>query len=145
MCPQRVKGQELSINVVSGGVLEDTFTAISDFESEDKLEIIEKGYLGEKTNRHDEIYNGAKGSFSMHLTTQDFYRFKKKVRDRAKRITPDVQFNITKTLFFPNGDAPTTTFADVKFGPIPEKVSARNDYVQVKLDFAADDSDDALS
>lgn len=142
---QRVKGQELSVLVVRAGVLEDTFTAIQSITTENKLEIIEKGYLGEKTNRHDEIYNGAKGSISMHLWSQAWFRFEKAIIDRAKRITPDVQFNIVETLFFPNGETVTKTYADVHFGGIPKNTNARNDYVEVKLDFASDEEDVALS
>lgn len=143
--PQRPLGQDVNVNIVRAGVLEDTFTAIIKFHGEDAFEIIEKGYLGEKTNRHDMIFNSSKGSIEMHLQTQDWYRFKAAAKAKAKREQPDLQFNITKTIFFPNGDTPTVTFPDVSFGPMPEDVNARNDYVTVKLDFACGESDDALS
>jgi len=142
---QRIKGQEVAVNIVRAGTLEDTFTAIMNFDSEDKFEIIEKGYLGEKGNRHDDIWNGVKGSLEMHLQSQAWFTFKQAVRERAQRVTPDLQVNITKTLFFPNGDTPTVTFNDIKFGAMPENVPARNDYVKVKLDFACDADDVQLS
>jgi hypothetical protein len=143
--PQRIKGQEITIAVTRGGTLEDTFTSVQDFESSDKLEIIEKGYLGEKGNRHDFIFNGNKGSFTLHLQTQDYYRFIGAIKAKAKREQPDLEFNISRTSFFPNGDSPVETFPNVSFGEIPQKVSARNDYVSAKFDFACDDNDVALT
>jgi hypothetical protein len=142
---QRAKGQEVSINIVRGGVLENTFTAILNFNSEDVFEIIKKGYLGEKGDRHDFIFSESKGDFEMHLQTQDWFRFRIAVKQKATREQPDLQFNISKTLFFPNGESPTVNFNDVSFGPMPENVPARNDYVKVKVDFACDGDDIALS
>lgn len=142
---QRVKGQEVGINIVRGGVLEDTITAILNFDSEDKFEIIEKGYLGELSNRHDDIYNGTSGSLEFNPSTQDYLLFRLAVLDRAQRRTPDMVFNITKTLFFPNGQTPIVTFPDCKFGPMPETVASRPDYVKVKIAFACDATDVQLS
>ena len=142
---QRIKGQEVSVNIIRDTSLEDTFTAIQNFDIEDKFEIIEKGYLGEKGNRHDDIWNGIKGSFEMHLQSQDWFRFRQAMRERAQRITPDRAFTITSTLFFPNGNTPTVTFNDVKFGANPMSVPARNDYVKVKLEFACDADDVQLT
>jgi hypothetical protein len=135
---QRCKGQEVICNIVSDGVLEDSITAILNFNDETEMEIIAKGYLGEKTNRQDDILNGYKGDVEFHLQTQDWYTLKGKIEARAKREQPDLQFSISKTLFFPNGQTPTITFVDVKFGAIPEKVTARNDYCSVKLTWATD-------
>jgi hypothetical protein len=141
----RPRGEEVFVNIVRSGVLENTFTAISSFHGETTLEIIEKGYLGEKSNRHDSIYNGSKGSIEMDLQTQDWYTFLDAVKARAKMETPDIQISISKTILFPNGDTPTITYVDVQFGPIPEDTGARNNYVKVKLDWACDEVNTTLS
>jgi hypothetical protein len=135
---QRVKGQEVIVQIVADGILEDEITAISDFSDSTDLEIIAKGYLGEKTNRQDEILNGYSGSVSFDQQTQAFYNLKAKIEARAKREQPDLQFNISKTLFFPNGQTPSVTFNDVKFGKIDEKVGGRNQYASVTIPWATD-------
>jgi hypothetical protein len=137
--PPRIKGQEVTIIFTRGGSLEDTLTNTKDFEFEPKLEIKEQGFLGEKTNRHDDIFNGAKFTGTIQLTTQDWFKYQKAIIDRATRRTPDVVFNITAVMEFPNGDTPTVMLPDVKFGPQPGGIRSRGDYVEVKIEGACDD------
>jgi hypothetical protein len=132
--PQRIKGQEVVNNIVSDGVLEDTLNSISEFNDEDMLEIKQLGYLGEVSNRGDSIYNGTKFDLSLHLQSQEWFRFKQKVIAKAQRTLPDLVFNVTVTYFFPNGDTPTVTYADVSWGPIPKNVASRGDYVKAKME-----------
>lgn len=142
---QRIKGQEIVINIVNAGVLEDTLTSVQSFNDEDLLELIMKGYLGETSNRGDEIYNGTKFDLELHLQSQDWFKFKQSVRARARRQQPDLVFNVTVTWFFPNGDTPTVTYADVNWGPIPTNVSSRGDYVKAKMEGFVSSPDEALS
>jgi hypothetical protein len=135
----RIKGQEVSILFVRATVLEDTITDTSDWEFEPKLELKEQGYLGEKTNRHDEIFNGAKFSGTIHTHTQDWLTYQNAIIQRAKRITPDVVFNISAVLQYPNGDTPSVLLPDVHFGAQPISIRSRGDYVSVKLEGACDD------
>lgn len=141
MPQQRIKGQEVSLLIVRDSTLEDTITDIQDAEITIASEIIEKGYLGEKTNRHDDIYNGVKGKLSLHLHDQAYLNYVLAVLARQKRDTPDAIINISMTLAFPNGQTPSILVTDAKFGDIPLTAGARNDYVISNLDFAADDFD----
>lgn len=136
---QRIKGQEVSILIVRDGVLEAELTDIQNFNFEPETEIKTQGYLGEKTNRKDEIYNGVKGDMELNLHSQDWFVFMNAVLDRAKRNAPDVQFNISAVLAFPNGQTPTVLFPDVKFGPFPHNTPSRGDYFKVKVSFEGDD------
>lgn len=142
---QRIKGQEVVINIINDGVLEDTLTSIQSFNDEDMLEIKQQGYLGETSNRGDDIYNGTKFDFELHLQSQAWFNFKNAILDRAKRRKPDLVFNVTVTYFFPNGDTPTITYPDVKWGPIPKTVASRGDYVKVKMEGFVGATDDELS
>lgn len=139
MPEQRIKGQEVSILITRDGALEDTLTDIQNFNMDTELELIVKGYLGEKTNRKDDIFNGIKFDLELHLHKQDWFNFQAAIVSRAKRDTPDVKFNITGVMSFPNGDTPTVLLPDCKFGAIPMNVSARGDYVKVKLSGGCDD------
>lgn len=145
MSDQRLRGQEVVINIVADGELEDTLTSIVEFNDEDQFEIKTQGYLGETTNRGDDIYNGTKFDFVLHLRTKRFWEFKQLIKDRATRKRPDLVFNVTVTSFFGNGDAPTITYPDVKWGPIPKNIPSRGDYVKVKMEGFVEGTDDDLS
>jgi hypothetical protein len=139
MPAQRIRGQEVSVLIVRDGALEAELTDIQNFNLEIQTEIKSQGYLGEKSARKDDIFNGVKGDMELHLHSQDWFQFLNAVLDRAKRNTPDLVFNVSAVLFFPNGETPTITIPDVKFGPFPHNVPERGDYVKVKLDFEAED------
>ncbi len=130
----RAKGQEVTILVVRDSVLEAELTNILNFNSELQLEVSSVGYLGEFTNRKDEVFRGGKFDFEMHVHSQDFLTFAQAVLDRATRKTPDTVFNITAVLAFPNGQTPTVLFPDVKFGAIPMNVPERGDFVKIKIE-----------
>jgi len=131
----RIRGQETTVLIVRDGQLEDTLTNVRNFNFEYQLEIQSMGYLGEKSERKDEILKGVKGDLELHLHSQQWFAFVQAILRRASRETPDVVFNITSVLSFPNGETPSITLADVKFGAIPHNTSDRTDYLTVKLEF----------
>jgi hypothetical protein len=135
---QRIKGQEVTILIVQDSQLQATLTDIQSFNAEVQLEIKSQGYLGEKTNRKDYIFNGVKFDMELHVHTQDWLNFVQAVINKAQRITPDTVFNITGVFSFPNGDTPTMVIANAAFGPLPVNVNSRGDYVKVKLEGEAD-------
>jgi hypothetical protein len=135
----RIKGQEIEVLLILNGVLQDTITDVRSFEFAPQLEIKEEGYLGEKTNRKDEIFNGVRGRMELHFENKDIFDLMKAVIDRAKRRTPGTQINIKATLNFPNGDRPRVIISDVSFGEIPVAFGARGDYGTVGLDFQSED------
>lgn len=139
MSDQRIKGQEVSIIITSAGELEAEITDVKSCEFAPQFEIKEQGYLGEKNNRHDDIYNGVKGSLEVHMHSGDILAFIQKIKDRATRRTPDLVFNISGVFAFPNGEVKTLTIPDAKFGPTPLSQSDRGDYVAAKFEYAADD------
>lgn len=139
MPAQRIKGQEVQILIVSAGQLQDTLTDIQNFGLEAELELLSKGYLGEPTERKDEIYKGCKFDFQLHIHAQAWFTFQQQIKDRAMRVTPDVVFNITGVFSFPNGETPTLLIPDVHFGGNPLKIGSRGDYVDLKIEGGASD------
>src|SRR5579862_8592571 len=117
MPAQRIKGQEVQVLFVRASALEDTLTDTQDFEFEPKIELKEAGYLGETTNRHDEIFNGCKFTGTLHLHSQLWFSYNQAIIARARRQVPDTVFNISAVWNFPNGDTPTVLLPDVHFGP----------------------------
>jgi hypothetical protein len=141
---QRLKGQEVQVQVVVGGQLSDAFTAIASFSDTMKMESMEAGYLGEVTNRTDDIFNGWDGTLSMHVSKQKWMEFQALIKARAQRAQPDLVFNLVRTDFYPNGETPTRTYKDVAFGAEPTNVASRGDYVSVDVPFMCSDTDDNL-
>lgn len=135
MADNRIKGQDVTILVSQDSVLLDSFQEISNFTFEDLLELISKGYLSQKTEKKDMIYKGVKGSMELDISTQDVFRFRNSVVNKAQRITPDTQFNFSGVLGFPDGSTPTFAMNDVSFGGIPIEIGSRGDYVKMKLEF----------
>lgn len=139
MSDQRIKGQEVEVLLVVDGKIQSQMTDVRSFEVAPKTEIKEEGYLGEKTNRYDEIYNGVRGRMELHFENQSVFDFWFAIIDRAKRRTPGVKVNIKSTLRFPNGQKPRVILQDVFFGEMPMNFAGRGDYGTLGLDFACSD------
>jgi len=136
MSSQRIKGQEVELQFVVDGKVQDTITAFRSFEIAAKLEQKEEAYLGEKTNRYDEMFNGVRGRAEFHTENKDVFTLIQSIIDRATRRTPGTQINVKATLNYPNGDRPRILLQDVFFGEIPLGFGSRADYGAVSLDFS---------
>jgi len=111
---QRLKGQEVSILIVRDGNLEDTLVDIQNFNLELEFEIKTQGYLGEKTNRRDMIFNGAKFDMELNLHTEDYLSFLLAMKNKAALANCEFQeivttdphtYNTLKNEYASNGSA----------------------------------------
>lgn len=139
MADPRIKGQEVEVLLIVDGTVQETITDVRSFEVALKLEIKEEGYLGEKTNRYDEIFNGVRGRLELHIENDDIFDLMRSIVDRAKRRSPGTQINVKATLNFPNGDRPRVLVSNAFFGEIPLNFASRGDYGTVSLEFQAED------
>lgn len=139
MASPRLKGQEVEAMLIVDGQVKDTITDIRSFEVAAKLEQKEEGYLGEKTNRYDEIFNGVRGRMELHYENGDVFAFMQQVIDRAKRRTPGTQVNIKASLNYPSGERKRVLLRDVYFGEMPFNFSSRSDFGTLSLDFQCED------
>lgn len=137
---QRIKGQEVSVVFVGPNGTEDAFAAVQSFEATTQMEILTEGYLGETSNRRDDIFNGLTGQVEMHIQSNDYAAFWKRVKDRAQRRSPaDGQFNVTGVYRLPNGTRMRFQLIDVFFGEMPMNTGARGEYVSVTVPFECQD------
>lgn len=135
---QRIKGQEVRVVMVSPSGTETSLSDVQSFEVEPLMEVLSEGYLGETTERKDDIFKGVRGSMEIHLEDRDFFNFQQAVIDRSQRRSPaEARFNVIATLAFPNGDRVRVLMEDIFFGAPPLSVGSREDYVSVSLDFEA--------
>lgn len=139
MGTQRLKGQDVTVLVVANSIVMSTLNCIKDFEGEASYEIVTAGYLGEKTNRKDMIFNGGKFNYSLDTYTQDWITFVQVIDALAKRTAPNNVINITGVFEYPNGDTPSMLWSNCSFGAIPFKAGARNQFVNHKFTGESDD------
>jgi len=135
----RLKGQDVSLLLVVNGTVQDTITDIKSFEMTADLEIKDEGYLGEKTNRKDDVFNGISGRMELHYENADVFNLAQSIIERAKRREPGTQINIKASLVFPGGDTKRVIIPDAYFGNIPMNFGSRTDYGTVGLEFKASD------
>lgn len=137
MSDQRIKGQEVSLMLIVGGEVQSTITDFRHFEVEFQTEIQKEGYLGETTDRRDEIFHGVRGKMELHYENQDVLKLTQAIIDRAQRRQPGLQINLRATLNFPNGQNPKVSIPNIYFGPQPYNFASRSDYGTLALDFEA--------
>jgi hypothetical protein len=128
----RILGQEVSVLILQDGVLVEELKPIRSFAGVDRFRMLDVGYLGEKSNRKDQVFDGMTFEFEMHVSKSQFWTFKQAVRDKAQRVR-DITFNITGVFSLPDGTIITETYEDVAWGEIPTNVSERGDYVSVRM------------
>lgn len=139
MAEQRIKGQEVTISVVRGGVLETSFTDIKNFNFVIKAEVKKQGYLGEKGSRVDDVFDSVDFDFEMHVHNTEWVAFVTALQRRQKRELPDLEINIAGTFFYPNFETQAWVLPDCKFGDIPVGISDRKEYVNVKMSGSSGD------
>ncbi|MFW6087402.1 MAG: hypothetical protein ACODAG_09365 [Myxococcota bacterium] len=136
----RIKGQETQVIFSGPAGQEEAFTAVQSWEGEIQLEILSEGYIGEKTNRRDEIFNGMRGRCEVHLEDASYFAFAQRVKDRAQRRAPAAgQFNVVTTYTFPDGDRARVLHEDVHFGALPTSAGGRGEYVTATIEWECAD------
>jgi hypothetical protein len=132
---QRIKGQETQLIIVINGSPLVTATDFRAMEITARTEKLEEGYLGETSNRFDEILKGIDFRAEMHFENQDILTvLVQAVIDRATRRNPSTTINIRTTLNFPNGDRPRISLKDCYFGPFPMNIPNREQYLALTVE-----------
>lgn len=137
MADQRIKGQETEIILVANNQPQLLLNTIKDFEFSFDLEILSEGYLGETTERKDSVFKGITGKLTLHMNNQQPLLLAAQLVDKARRRLPGFQVNIKTTLNFPNGQRPKIVIPDVEIGQLPFGFPAREQYVNLSLNYAA--------
>ena len=131
----RIKGQEVSLQLTQDGTVLNAFSDIQSCEVEGQFEILSEGYLGEGSNRKDEVFMGVSGSLECHFGTKDALLFMRDLMDRATRRTAGTAVNLRTSLRFPDGDRLKIILPDLAFGAFPISFGGRSEYVRVTLNF----------
>jgi|SRR5215831_7456233 len=137
----RVRGQEVQIKITQAGKLQRTLSAIESATFTVMIDILRKGYLGETTDRRDDIYKGCKFEFSFDPESNESLILVATLRDRAQRRTAQAaaQVNAVFIANFPNGQRPRITIPDLKFQDPTLSFANRDSYVGFRFQTEAED------
>lgn len=130
---QRIKGQEVHIEVLVDGVPQATFSDVRSFTVTPKLEKKEEEYIGETAKRYDEIFNGTDFDMELNFHDRGVLDFVNIVVDRAVRRVPGTVINIKARLDFAGGGSPKVIMQDCFFSEMPVGFSSRSDYGTFKI------------
>lgn len=136
----RIRGENVKVQIIKGGkdiLLSER--AVVSLEYSTEQEILSVGFLGETTDRKDEVYKGVRGSLALQFSDDSVNRFVRDLNDRARRAVPAFKVNITAREVYPDGVTSTILFPDVKFGATPKRYGSRDAYGTVELPFSCED------
>lgn len=138
MALQRIKGQEVEVRLIVNGQVVANLTEIKSFEMSLQTEILKEGYLGETTDRRDEVFRGVTGKMDMHMTSGEMFDLLQRIANRAQRREPGTQINVKATFNFPNARKRIALIQNLFFGEMPVSTGGRTEYVSTSLSFEAD-------
>ena len=139
MSEQRIKGQETIIEVTKDNEVVDAITDVRSMEVAGVMEILSEGYLGETSDRRDEIFKGVRGRIEMHLEKSATLDFMMDIINRATRRDPSVKVNFKTTLQFPSGERRRILIRNIFFGEMPLGFGGRAEYGTFGIDFESGD------
>lgn len=137
----RLKGQEVYIYLLVNGQQVSSISAFGSMSDSTEFEIKEDGFLGDKTDRFDNVKKGYTIDFEIQLTTADWIDFETAIDQKATRIAPANVFNIVRVDNYSDGSNILYTYKDVSFGPIAKSTPSRTDFVKVKFQGKCSDRD----
>lgn len=135
----RLIGQDTSVVIIKDKVPLVTIDSIKSCEVTFMTEILKEQFLGETTDRHDEVFRGMAGKIEAQLSGKDLFTLAVQIAQRARNRQKTVRINIKSTFQFSDGDRAIFIIPDCKFGNIPINNKGRTDYVDIALDYNADD------
>lgn len=135
----RVKGQETIFRFIKDNKLVAEVSDIQEFDFEFDRTLLEEGYVGEKQNRYDDIYNGVKGNTSFHISDHNLIAFFSELNDRSRRKVASFRVDAITVVEFDDGESTKILLTDLFFGSIPFRNSGRGAYIASSLTFACSD------
>lgn len=128
----RIKGQECSLIISGpGGIAQ--ITDIKSFTIDFKLEKKQEGYVGQTSDQMDDIYMVTDVELELHSGVPGIFDFVSALILRAQKRTPFFTVSGNGVFNFPNGQRRKVTLPDLFFSNVPTAVSARDQYVNWKL------------
>lgn len=140
MSATRFIGQDTELLISVDGKPLSNITAIASHEFTIKINMIEKGYVGEQSDRLDEVFKGIGGTFEAHDSDGSVLEFAMTIMQRAKRrIAPIPKVTVKTVITFPeNGRRALVTMPDCKFSDIPVSIGGREEHGSFRFAYGAE-------
>ena len=140
MSETRIKGQEVVVRITRGASVLQTFTAFRSIDVRFQLQVISVGYLGETTERKDDVFKGVSGTLELDTADQEALVFADYLVRRAQRKidAASSRVNVTATFNFPHGQSPRLLLRNLAFGEIGFNAAGRESYVANSYPFEAE-------
>lgn len=135
----RLIGQDTVVTLIADNVPLVTIDTIKSCDITIQTEILKEGFLGQTTDLRDEVFKGIAGKIEAQMSGKELLDLASAVMNRAKNRSSGVRVTVKSTFQFPGGDRALFVIPDVKFGNIPISNKGRTEYVDISLDFEADD------
>jgi hypothetical protein len=135
MSELRLRGDDIQVRLTQGGAIIQTLAAIESLTWTVDSEIIQKGYLGEGSDRVDEIYKTTSVDVGVDQEGSEGIFLMQSIATRSTRRTAQAstQVNISFVANYPNGSRPRVTIIDVKFQGPSMGVANRDAYGMLRL------------
>lgn len=140
MAEKRIKGQEVTLNIIEDGQLQGRIAAQKDAEVRFELEVLESDFLGDKTTRFDSVFKGMSIRTAGELANRTAIDlFQRIVLKAQRRVGGALTVEIVMVLVFPNGDLVLISIPDIDFTAIPVTVGGRTEFLEFTLEGKASD------
>ena len=124
------------MQLVRAGALLAEINDIKSFEVQFEIDIMTEGYVGEFTDRRDDMFKGISGNIEVHSENGAPFDLIQAIVDRAQRRPgANVQFNAQAVLRYPTGLRKKILLNDIYFSSIPLTIGSRSDYITYKVSF----------
>jgi hypothetical protein len=127
----------VSVQVVQNGKIVAELTDVKSFDVEFQMDVMKEGYLGEFTDRRDDMFKGISGKIEFHIENNAPFDFINAIVQRSQSRVKGTQFNVQSTINLPNGQVKRLLVNDIFFSNVPVNVSGRSDYVTYSLPYEA--------
>lgn len=138
---QRIKGQEVTFTVVSDADgVETSLGDVKSCELSPQFDIITQGYLGQTTDKRDDIFKGITGNMEVNISSRNYFALLQRIKDRAqRRVAGSSRFQVMGSFKFDDGTRAMITIDSIFFGEQQISVSGRDEFVSCRIAFEADD------
>ena len=138
MALQRIKGQEVEFRFIVAGKLVTTLTEVTSLELAMQFEILREGFLGETTDRRDDIFRGIRGRADLQLGSGAIFDLARQLLQRSTRREPGITINAKAAFNFPQAGRRIALMDNLFFGELPFNTGGRGEYVTSSLEFEAE-------
>ncbi|RJO64870.1 MAG: hypothetical protein C4523_17710 [Myxococcales bacterium] len=134
-----LRGDAVDISVEVNGQTKEVFTCAKSIDTTFNVDTEQVGYLGQSTDRTEEVFNGANATIELDQNTPEYLKLISFFVGRARQRLPGVKVNVSAKYTFPTGETQTVILQDVKARNPQLTAKSRRERVGGKLEVHSDE------